>query len=348
MGQLLTNICPNCGFVAFLDGQHCERCGVRLGFHHPSLTFHEVVDGVAVIDGRRWIPCSRWDWQCNWLLAEDDERARCFSCRLNRTVPAADDTIAQEKLATTDVAKRRLLVQLMELGLPVVPWDESDIGLGFDMRSSFSGERVTIGHASGVITIDLAESLADHREHLRVVLGEPYRTMLGHFRHEVGHYYQWILVADDPLLAECRALFGDERASYSDAIDRHYRLGPPDGWQAEYISSYATMHPWEDFAETWAHYLHITGTLTSAGKGALRLEASRAHGLLPEDVVPRVDYGDATIEQILADWQWLSLLFNRVNRAMGKDDLYPFTLVDPVKRKLGFVHRVITEAPANA
>ena len=229
MGQPAITTCPNCGFIAFLDRQRCERCGVQLGFHLPSLTFHEVVDGVAVIDGKRWVPCSRWDWKCNWLLAEDDQRARCFSCRLNRTVPAADDTIAQEKLADTGIAKRRLLVQLMELGLPIVPWDESDTGLGFDMRSSFSGEKVIIGHANGIITMDLAESLDDHRERLRVVLGEPYRTMLGHFRHEVGHYYQWILVTDDPLLSECRELFGDERQSYSDAIDRHYRLGPPDG-----------------------------------------------------------------------------------------------------------------------
>jgi len=346
VGQPAITTCPNCGFIAFLDRQRCERCGVRLGFHHPSLTFHEVVDGVAVINGTRWVPGCRWDWKCNWLLAEDDQRARCFSCRLNRTVPAADDTIAQEKLADTGIAKRRLLVQLMELGLPIVPWDESDSGLGFDMRSSFSGEKVIIGHANGIITMDLAESLDDHRERLRVVLGEPYRTMLGHFRHEVGHYYQWILVTDDPLLSECRELFGDERQSYSDAIDRHYRLGPPDGWEERFISSYATMHPWEDFAETWSHYLHITSTLSTAGKGAVRLEASRSRGLFVEDIIARADYSDATIEEILADWKWLSLLFNRVNRAMGKDDLYPFILVEPVVRKLGFVHRLVTGADA--
>ncbi len=284
--------CPRCNFVAFLDRQRCERCDARLGFHHPSLTMHEVVDGFAVIDGVRWIPCSQWEWKCNWLLAEDDERAKCFSCRLNRTA-AVDDTMAREKLADTGIAKRRMLVQLMELGLPIVPWDEQDGGLGFDMMSSYSGDRVMIGHANGIITIDLAETLDDHRERLRVVLGEPYRTMLGHFRHEVGHYYQWILIPEGPLLDECRVLFGDERASYADAIDRHYRLGPPDGWEDRYISSYATMHPWEDFAETWAHYLHITGTLTTAAKGALRLDgaiqrpARRRHraarGLRPRD-----------------------------------------------------------------
>ncbi len=315
MGHPALSTCPNCGFVAFLDGQ-------------------------------RWIPCARWDWQCNWLLSEDDGRARCLSCRMDRTVPPADDTMAQEKLGDTGVAKRRLLIQLLELGLPVVPWEESATGLGFDMKSSYSGDKVMIGHANGIITMDLAESLSDHRERLRVVLGEPYRTMLGHFRHEVGHYYQWILVTEDPMLAECRALFGDERASYSDAIERHYRFGAPDGWEAEYISSYATMHPWEDFAETWAHYLHITCTLSTAAKGAVRLQSDRTHGLIPRDIDPRVDYGDATIEEILADWPWMSLLFNRVNRAMGKDDLYPFLLVEPVRRKLGFIHRLVQSVAA--
>lgn len=259
-------------------------------------------------------------------------------------MPAADDTLARERLAETGIAKRRLLVQLMELGLPIVPWDESDTGLGFDMKSSLNGEKVFIGHANGIITMDLAESLSDHRERLRVVLGEPYRTMLGHFRHEVGHYYQWILVDEDPLLAECRALFGDERASYSDAIDHHYRFGPPDGWEERFISSCASMHPWEDFAETWAHYLHITSTLGTAAKGALTMQADRTRGLLDHDIDPRLDYSDATIEEILGDWQWLSLLFNRINRAMGKDDLYPFTLVDPVIEKLGFVHRAVVGA----
>jgi hypothetical protein len=346
VGHPAITTCTNCGFVAFLDGQACERCGARLGFHHPSLRFYEVVDGGAMIDGRRWVPCSFADWKCNWLLAEDDERARCFSCRLNRVIPPFDDTIAREKLADTGVATRRLLVQLMELGLPIVPWDEEDGGLGFDMKSSFSGEKVMIGHANGIITMDLAETLSDHRERLRVVLGEPYRTMLGHFRHEVGHYYQWVLASEDPLLTECRSIFGDERASYSDAINRHYRFGPDDGWEERFISSYATMHPWEDFAETWAHYLHITCTLSTAAKGALRMEADRTRGLIADDVVPRLDYADATIEEILADWKWVSLLFNRVNRAMGKDDLYPFVLVEPVVRKLDYVHRLVRGAAA--
>ena len=168
--------------------------------------------------------------------------------------------------------------------------------------------------------------------------------MLGHFRHEVGHYYEWILVEQTAWIDECRQIFGDERVSYSDAIDRHYREGAPDGWEASYISEYATMHPWEDFAESWAHYLHITGTLASAAAGGLVLQASRVDGLVDADVVPHASYRDASMTEMLADWRWVSLLLNRVNHALGRGDVYPFTLTEPVQAKLDFVHRVVQDA----
>jgi hypothetical protein len=268
-----------------------------------------------------------------------------MSCRLNRRRPEASDTIGLEKLADASQVMRRLLAQLADLGLPVEPFYEREGGLAFDLLSSYSGQgRVTIGHANGVITIDLVETLDDYREAMRIRLGEPYRTMLGHFRHEVGHYYQWILVEQTSWIDECRELFGDERASYSDAIDRHYREGAPDGWEASYISEYATMHPWEDFAETWAHYLHITGTLATAAAGGLVMEASRVDGLVDADVAPRPSYRDASTTDILADWRWLSLLLNRVNHAMGRGDMYPFTIRETVSTKLDFVHRVVQDA----
>ncbi|MET0579810.1 MAG: putative zinc-binding metallopeptidase [Ilumatobacteraceae bacterium] len=336
--------CPTCGYFVFLETKACQRCDTAIGFHPPTMSFLPVVDGGVDVDGERWMRCAQWDWGCNWLLSERDESARCFSCRLTRRRPENDDTIALEKLAETSVAKRRLIVQLLELGLPIVPFHERDGGLGFDLVSSRSGERVIIGHASGIITIDLAETLDLHREMLRISLGEPYRTMLGHFRHEIGHYYQWQLASEEPLVSECRALFGDERVSYSEAIDRHYRFGAPDDWPASYISSYATMHPWEDFAECFAHYLHITGTLAPAARSAVTMAADRSRGFLAADVVPRRSYADASADEMLSDWRWLSLMFNRINQTMGKGDLYPFTLVGPVVEKLAFVHRLVTNA----
>ncbi len=226
-----------------------------------------------------------------------------------------------------------------------MPWDVKKGGLGFDLISSLSeGKRVMIGHANGIITIDLAESLDDRREALRVRLGEPYRTMLGHLRHEVGHYYQNVLLPDDEAWARCRALFGDERASYRDAIARHYKFGAPADWHQSFISEYATMHPWEDFAETWAHYLHITGTLQTAAAIGIHLD-STVTNLRDTDVVPLESYADEPIQRLLTDWDWMSQSFNRINRAMGFGDLYPFDIVGPVRHKLAFMHDIVTHAP---
>ncbi|MGH3580311.1 MAG: putative zinc-binding metallopeptidase, partial [Mycobacterium sp.] len=233
-------------------------------------------------------------------------------------------------------------------GLPIEPYWMRDGGLAFDLLSSYTtGEKVIIGHANGVITIDVVESLDDYRESLRVRLGEPYRTMLGHFRHEVGHYYQNVLVENgsgaDVYLDDCRKLFGDEQAGYSEAIARHYKLGAPEGWAATFISEYATMHPWEDFAECFAHYLHIADTMDTAREAGMVLHADRVRFNAPRDIVALECYDDEPIERMLFDWKWMSLFFNRVNTAMGKNPLYPFEIPPAVVDKLAFVHRVIRD-----
>lgn len=323
----------------------CPHCEGELAFHLLSRQFFGIRSGRVTIEGVAWYTCSNRTWGCNWLVRDDAPSGRCFSCRLTRRSPDADDTIALEKLATTEEAKRRLLLQLGGLGLPMRPWYVQDGGLGFDLLSSLSrGQRVTIGHANGIITIDLAESLDDRREALRIRLGEPYRTMLGHLRHEVGHYYQNVLITDDATWAACRDLFGDERASYSDAISRHYANGAPDNWHEAFISEYATMHPWEDFAETFAHYLHITGTLQTAAAIGIHLDAV-VTSLRDTDVIPLEDYRDEPIQRVLSDWEWMSQAFNRINRAMGFGDLYPFRIPGPVRTKLAFVHDLVTRAP---
>lgn len=312
-----------------------------MGFHHPSLSFAVADHAGTQVSDNVWVPCVNRAWKCNWLVSLVDVSDACFSCRLTRRRPAADDTIALEKLADVGVAKRRLVVQLISLRLPVTPYWKSEGGLAFDLLSSLSGEKVVIGHANGVITIDLAESIDARREAIRTRLGEPYRTMLGHLRHEVGHYYQDVLVTDGPLLEECRALFGDERVSYPEAIERHYREGAPADWADSFISEYATMHPWEDFAETFAHYLHITGTLATAAAAGVVLSSDRVQAVVGRDVIPIVDYSGVTFDRALDDWHWLSLMFNRVNRAMGQRDLYPFIITQPVVDKLTFMHRLI-------
>jgi len=313
-----------------------------------------VVDGSAVVGsdpGSEWGRCTQHGTLgCNWLAPAEStyERGRCLSDSLIRREPAADDTLAREKLVPTAEALRRLVYQLDELGLPVDPFWRRDGGLAFDLLSSYTtGEKVIIGHAGGVVTIDVVESLDLYRESMRVRLGEPYRTMLGHFRHEVGHYYQNILVETDSgatrYLDECRTLFGDEQASYSDAIARHYATGAPEGWEDNFISEYATMHPWEDFAECFAHYLHITDTMDTGREAGMVLHADRVR-FAARDVAPLECYDDVPIDRLLSDWKWMALFFNRVNTAIGKNPWYPFTIPPPVVAKLGFVHRVVRES----
>jgi hypothetical protein len=237
--------CPLCrNFVAF-ESQRCTECNAEVGFHLPSLAMFAVDEDGADIAGERWIRCTKHgSLGCNWLVPKehsDGYRGRCLADSLIRREPPSDDTIAVEKLMVTTAALRRLVFQLIDLRLPIEPYWRRDGGLAFDLVSSDSaGERVTIGHASGVITIDLVESLDAYRERLRVHLREPYRTMLGHFRHEVGHYYQNVLVETGSgasrYLDECRDLFGDERADYQAEIERHYAYGASPDWTDSYIS----------------------------------------------------------------------------------------------------------------
>ena len=336
--------CPQCRAAVSFEVLTCQACGAQLGYHPPSYQFYVVADEAADVHGDRWVQCANRDWECNWLVDPASGQSTCEAGELIRIRPDADDTIALEKLADTSQWLRRLVYQLDHLGLPLDTYRDREGGLAFDLVSSISlGKPVTIGHANGVIQIDLAESLDDRRERLRVRLGEPYRTMLGHLRHEVGHYYENILVEQPggPLLDECRELFGDERISYQDEIARHYKFGAPDNWRESYISEYATMHPWEDFAECFAHYLHITDTMETAGASGMMLSTQRINDYAGPAISPRFDYSAETFESLLSDWDWLQTFFNRINRSMGKGDLYPFEIGEVVARKLAFVHKVV-------
>ncbi|WP_435172633.1 zinc-binding metallopeptidase family protein [Gordonia hongkongensis] len=364
--------CPVCNALSGFDRQTCPNCATTVGVHLPSRSLYAVGEEGVEIDGagagsgasgpkkQLWVWCANRDrTHCNWLtLAEVTEdsiglRGRCLPESLIRRQPDAEDTIALEKLAPASFDLRLLVYQLVDLGLPVEPFWRTEGGLAFDLLSSQTlGRPVMIGHAGGVVTIDLAETQDAYRERLRVDLGEQYRTLLGHFRHETGHYYEHVLVETGPgaerYLDRCRDLFGDERASYADAINRHYRFGSPENWRESYISEYATMHPWEDFAERFAHYLHITGTIDTARESGLNLDAQQVRFTMDRDIVPLRSYADEPIERLLYDWKWLSLMLNRVNVAMGRRPLYPFTIPEPVVRKLGFVHEVIRESARRA
>ncbi len=224
-------------------------------------------------------------------------------------------------------------MELIELDLPIVGREQDpDAGLCFDLLSSEQTAVIT-GHDDGVITLDLAESDDVHREQLRVSMDEPYRTLLGHFRHEIGHYYFTVLAEHGEARKQFEALFGDPDADYQAALDRHYKQGPPDDWRENYISAYATMHPAEDWAETFAHYLHIRDALDTAA----------AFGFAPSGAAAdRPNQGSAGFDRIIDLWLPLSWSLNMINRSMGHQDLYPFVLSVAALEKMRLVHDLIT------
>jgi hypothetical protein len=179
----------------------------------------------------------------------------------------------------------------------------------------------------------------------RKAMNEGYRTVLGHFRHEVGHYYWDRLIGETGRLEEFRQLFGDERQDYDAALKRHYRQGPPAGWNMQYISAYATMHPWEDWAETWAHFLHIIDTLETAYAFGMKVQPGIAEDYA--GIQAEMNTDPHTIEnfrQIMSQWLPLSFAMNSLNRSMGLNDPYPFVIRPVVMKKLGFIHQVCLQA----
>lgn len=338
--------CPTCGVLVVFENSRCLTCGTGLAYDRAWRTFV----AVAPDDPRR---CANLHLAgCNWLAAgpgPDGERALCECCELTRTRPNDSDRPALVAFGRAEAAKRRLLFQLDDLGLPVVGRDaDPERGLAFDLLSSATGPVVT-GHADGIITIDLAEGDDGHREALRVRLAEPYRTLLGHFRHEVGHGYWMVLVEDRPALPVFRALFGDERADYGSALARHYADDPPPYWAETHVSIYATAHPWEDWAETFAHYLHIRDTLQTAASYGIIVAGPEADVTVdptaPLVAVPALGARDTDDFDALIDtWLPLTYALNAVNRSMGKDDLYPFVLSPTVLEKLRLVHSLIRSA----
>lgn len=278
---------------------------------------------------------------CNWAVPEADTHRFCQACRLNDVIPNLSEPGAQDAWIRIEQAKRRLVFQLLALGLPVEPRTEQPKGLAFAFKKDLPGEeKVMIGQESGLITINIAEADSPFREKTRLSLGESYRTLLGHFRHEIGHYYCERLVLDSPFVGPFRELFGDERASYDDAVAVHYRDGAPADWPTKYVSSYATMHPHEDWAETWAHYLHMVDTLETARSFGIALRSNVAKGVQKLEVLTtKLDFDD--FDELIHAWVPLTIALNSLNRSMGLRDLYPFVLPDLALQKIRFVHDVI-------
>ena len=330
--------CPCCGATLFFGNTRCLRCGTEVAFAPDRLGF--LACGEPGPASRPARCANAAEGVCDWLAAEDD--SFCQSCRHNRIIPNLALPGARERWGKLEAAKRRVFYALIRLGIARPNRvDDPARGLAFDFLDEVPGWTVVTGHENGVITVAAKEADEGVREALRREMGESYRTLVGHLRHETGHWIWDRLVSAAGRLDRFRALFGDERVDYAASLARHYREGPPAGWQERTITPYATSHPWEDFAETWAHYLHLLDTTETAAAFGL---ASRPAGRVGADFGgfgPLPDpYEAVSLDEVLAGWGRLTAAGNALNASMGLPDLYPFAFGTAVADKLCFMHEL--------
>lgn len=355
-----TFIC-DCGNTLHFENSRCMVCGRQLGFIREELQLSALEpadDGQwrSLSNGRYYRQCANYRQYniCNWLVPAENNQTYCHSCRLNRIIPNLSESQNIKLWYRIETAKRRLLYTLYKLKLPVVDRkQDTQQGLAFKFMqdqpryAEFSNtvmgiNQVMTGHHNGVITINILEAEDSAREQMREKMNEGYRTLLGHFRHEIGHYYWMRLIKSGGKLESFRDLFGDERQDYKQSMKNYYRQKNPAAWQDGFISGYASAHPWEDWAETWAHYLHMVDTLETANDIGFRIQ-NDPHA--PGDEGGESDLSSVKgidFNALMEDWASLTIGLNALNRSMGLPDAYPFVLSAPVLEKLRFVHHLIT------
>ena len=325
----------DCGRRVFFDNSSCLACGQELGFD-PARLVVVALQGdpegtLTSADGESWRRCSNFHQygNCNWLLSDGEQDTLCASCRLNDVIPGLDRSGNLHLWTRVEQAKRRLLYSLFKLGLPLRGTAPDSPGLRFriledrrrnpEVFESF----VATAHLNGTITLNVAEADDVARAEVREQMQERYRTVLGHLRHEAGHFYFGQFVDSPEFQAEYLGLFGDPNSDYPSAMRRYYEKGPPADWPDRYVSAYASAHPAEDFAESFAHFLHIDDAL----------ETARAAGLTADRAVAEDNW--------LGEWVTLAITLNEILRSLGADDPYPFVLTEPVKAKLAFIDRLV-------
>jgi hypothetical protein len=339
----------HCGNLIFFESSQCQHCGAQLGYLPQQAELMPISrqDNVFwLANGMRYKQCRNYSEEevCNWMIDGDDTHDYCLACRLNQTIPDLTRLNNRFYWYRLEQAKRRLLYSLLAMQLPLVGREEDpERGLAFAFLEDApvfreSGSVVT-GHAAGLITINLAEADDVARERMRNDMNEPYRTLLGHFRHESAHYYWERLIHGTEWLEPFRAMFGDERRDYDQAMADYYSNGEPPDWEQSYISAYAVSHPWEDWAETWAHYLHLVDTLETAHDfglvGKLNIDEP-ASGRRYDPYGSEVEF-----DLLIQDWQRLTVAMNSISRSMGQHDVYPFVIREKTRAKLEFVHRLV-------
>ena len=339
----------HCGNQLYFENVQCLACGRKLGFLPDLLTLSALEPAgddlyralAPEAQGRLYRPCLHYsrDDACNWMVPAEDPEPFCQACRLNEVIPNLDKPRNRTLWIRIEQRKRRLVYDLRRQHLPVFPRkDFPDSGLGFafleddpgtlEFRDRINDNPVMTGHANGLITINIAEADDVERERMRVQMNENQRTLLGHFRHESGHYYWDRLVAGGPFLVRVRELFGDERADYAQALENYYAGGPRGDWQNAHVSAYASSHPWEDWAECWAHWLQISDTL----------ETAVAIGMAPSGSL------DLPLPERIERWIDLAGRINQLNRSLDQPDPYPYVLTAPVIDKLALIEEIVANS----
>ena len=348
--------CDHCRQLMFFENVRCVNCGHALAFLLDLGVVASLdpagddlwTTPIARAAGKTYRLCANYTEHnvCNWGLPADDPNSLCLACRLTRIIPNLSRPGHREAWYKLEVAKRRLVYSLLALKLPVTDRTaDPAVGLTFEFLADPddpAAPRVMTGHAAGVITVTVAEADDAERERRRLQLHEPYRTLLGHFRHESGHYYWDRLISGTARLDRFRELFGDERADYAVALERHHAHGPPADWTHRFVSAYASAHPWEDWAESWAHYLHLTDTLETAAACGVKLRPPRKGDPELRTVIDPVEADPESFDELLASWYPLTYLLNNLNRGLGLPDAYPFVLSMPALEKVRFIHEVVS------
>jgi hypothetical protein len=359
--------CDNCGHPVFFENVQCLQCGSALAFLPERLAVC-AVEPVALRESEglwqrkdplrsgparhHYRPCRNHTQHqaCNFAVPAHDPNALCVSCRQTRMLPDLSLPENQRRWYRLEAAKRRLFYTLARLGLVRAdpPPGERD-GPVFELLADLPGQPVLTGHCAGVITLNIAEADDAERVRRRVALHEPYRTLLGHLRHESGHFYWDSLIAQAGRLDAFRQAFGDETLPYAQALDAYYAAGgAAASWQQQHVSAYATAHPWEDWAETWAHYLHMVDLLETAASYRTRLVVPGKDAVQAGEVTSPFEGAAPDFDQLVGQWLPLTLLLNSLNRSLGQDDAYPFAPSAHALDKLRFVHNVIHAAPPAA
>jgi hypothetical protein len=348
-----------CGRRLFFNNTVCVGCGSEVGWCEACHTVAPLEpDGEAYRCGNpkcraAVVKCHNYAVEavCNRVFAAESAAAEpaattdrtnptvveahvlCKACRLNDVIPDLSIDGNRERWAKLELGKRRLLVELDDLGLRYASEDvrPDEKPLRFAFQASTEEEHILTGHADGMITINLNETDSVERERLRKQMHEPHRTIIGHYRHEIGHYF-WMTLVEGRDEAACVAVFGDHtNPPYADALKLYYETGPAQNWQSQFVSAYATAHPWEDFAETWGFYLDMWAVVTTM------------HHHLPGIAV---DPRTLPVEALVKTYQQIGVFFNEVNRTMGLKDLVPEIISPQIIEKLAFIHSLIRPAPA--